>query len=112
MATGGFLPAPGDVRTVVLSDAARDLKRRLFDCYPTQRGILQYFPTDVERFRPAPGYAFARAPHEGTLYYERQDWGMTGPRWRALATAALEELELGVRTAARARAGRAADGRP
>ena len=89
VATGEFLPGGGDVRTVVLDGAARDLKRRLFDCYATQRGVLQYFPIDVERFRPAPRYDFTRPPHEGTLYYERFDWGMTGERWRALARAVI-----------------------
>jgi hypothetical protein len=49
---------------------------------------------DVERFRRAPCYDFARAPHEGKLYYENFDWGMSGVHWRRLAQAAIATLRL------------------
>lgn len=91
-----FLPNDGgDVITVVLSEARRGLKRRMFEAYVTQQKVLSAFPIELERFRLAPGYDFTRPPHEGPLYYERFDWGMTGTRWRSLARQALEALQIG-----------------
>ena len=76
-----------------LTAAEQDLKRRLLACFTTQQGTLQYFPTGIERFRPAPAYDFTAPPHAGTLFYERFGWGgMTGERWRALAKEAVEAL--------------------
>lgn len=97
MAVYEFLPGAHDapVRTIELSAEERALKRRMLDCYTTQRRVLDAFPVGVERFRVAPRYGFTRAPHAGTLWYERFDWGMTGARWRDLAAAALAALELG-----------------
>jgi LmbE family N-acetylglucosaminyl deacetylase len=91
---GAFLPSSGDAGVGVPLDAnARHRKRVLYDCYASQRRVLDTFPIgDVERFRVAPAYAFTRAPHDGTLHYELYDWGMTGARWRELARAARDEL--------------------
>jgi hypothetical protein len=47
-----------------------------------------------ELFRLAPAYDFGAPPHEGQLWYEDFDWGMTCRRWRRLAVAALGELGL------------------
>lgn len=95
MAVGCFLPADGSPETTrLLSEEERDLKRRMFACYATQRQVLSAFPIDIERFRPAPAYDFTRPPHPGPLHYESFDWGMTGERWRALAGEALRALRL------------------
>lgn len=53
------------------------------------------FPIDVERFREAPEYDFTQPPHEGRLHYEYFDWGMTGDRWRSLASEAEMVLRQG-----------------
>ncbi|HEX6985062.1 MAG TPA: PIG-L family deacetylase [Planctomycetaceae bacterium] len=93
--TGEFLPGEADgVVTIELAPDGRDLKRRLFDAFRSQRDTLRCFAIGVERFRPAPRYAFTRPPHEGPLFYENFDWGMTGVRWRELAREALDRLEL------------------
>jgi LmbE family N-acetylglucosaminyl deacetylase len=90
-----FLPGNDcEVTTVFLSEQERDLKRQMVECYRTQQQVLRAFPTQVERFRVAPAYDFTRPPHAGRLYYEHYDWGMTGDRWRALATRALRVLGL------------------
>lgn len=95
MSTFEFLPHHGQpVVTLILSEAERDLKRRMIDCFITQREALRAFPLELERFRPAPLYDFTRPPHRGLLYYERFDWGMAGDRWRSLARAALAELHI------------------
>jgi LmbE family N-acetylglucosaminyl deacetylase len=93
--TGCFLEPPrGPVVTVAPTAEEEAVKRRMGDCFASQRAVLAAFPLVPERFRRAPAYDFARPPHPGTLYYERQDWGMTGARWRAAAAAALRALGL------------------
>lgn len=93
MATSEFLPrAKLPVETFVLTEEERQFKRRLFNCFKTQQEVLQYFPIGVERFRLAPEYDFDLPPHEGRLYYELFNWGITGERWRKLAHAALARL--------------------
>jgi N-acetylglucosamine malate deacetylase 2 len=90
-----FLPhSDCEVTTVFLSERERDLKRQMVECYKTQQQVLRAFPIELERFRPAPPYDFTRPPHTGRLYYEHFDWGMTGDRWRSLASQALRVLGL------------------
>lgn len=88
---GEFLPGL-PATDILLDDGEQALKRALFDCFPTQARILAEFGTTAERFRPARP-DFGAPPHPGTLNYEHWGWGMTGERWRALAAAALAELE-------------------
>jgi hypothetical protein len=85
-----FLPSSGcEAMRLVLSEAERDFKRRLFDCFPTQQRTLSLFPIAIERFRPAPRYRFTQPPHVGSLFYEHFPWGMTGERFRSLARQAM-----------------------
>ena len=104
--TSDFLPFRGyDVRTVRLSKEARELKRRMFDCFATQREVLHWFPIGVERYRAAPPYDFIHPPHVGRLHYEYFNWGIKGARWRTLAHEALSRLQneqSGVRASAQA----------
>lgn len=95
LAAGEFLPdaaADAQAVTVRLSSEQRAFKQSLIDCYASQHETLRPLPLDVERFRPAPRYDFLRPPHEGRLWYEAQDWGIDGARFRELAAAALHEL--------------------
>jgi LmbE family N-acetylglucosaminyl deacetylase len=94
MITGEFLPAEGcPENSIALGAEARRRKRAMIESFVTQREVLQAFPLDHERFRPAPAYDFTAPPHPGELYYERFDWGMTGARWRKLAHEALFSKE-------------------
>lgn len=77
-----------------LTQAERDLKRRMIAAHATQRETLEGFGAADEWFRPAPSYDFTALPNEGALLYERHGWGLTGARWRDLAAAALSELGL------------------
>jgi LmbE family N-acetylglucosaminyl deacetylase len=90
-----FLPGHREeVMLLNLSEAAANFKRQLLACFVTQRRTLSLFPVEIEQYRLAPRYDFTEAPHAGPLYYEHFDWGMQGQRWRALAAAALQTLEV------------------
>jgi len=94
MKTASFLPARGNSLPItgLLAPHEQELKRRLLACYVSQTRTLQSFSTEVERFRIAPEYDFTRPPHQGALYYERFNWGVTGKRWRELAQQCAQTL--------------------
>jgi LmbE family N-acetylglucosaminyl deacetylase len=88
-------PSIGAIRRQ-LSSAEQALKRRMCDCFTTQRHILAWFlPLVHETFRRAPAYDFTRPPHAGALQYELWSFPVTGERWRELARQAGAELGLG-----------------
>lgn len=90
-----FLPFDGaPVTDVALTAEEKDMKRRMYDCFLTQYGVLRDMPIRLERYRPAPRYDFTQAPHAGRLRYERYPLGIRGKHWRQLAADALEHLEL------------------
>ena len=98
--TGRFLvPAAPVARApeiaVTLDAQASRLKRRMLDCFASQRDVLRMIVPDLaaERFRPAPDYDFRVPPHAGRLLYEAQDWvRCDGAQWRALAEEAGQRL--------------------
>lgn len=83
---GEFLPngEPAEARALEPEDAAR--KRAMLACFASQQSVLKDFPVVPEQFRRAPRYDFSQPPHPGTLHYERLPWGITGARWRELAS--------------------------
>ena len=85
LTTGRFLPGGPPATEIGLDDAAQARKRRMLDCFVTQRAMLDAFTTTAECFRVAQPPDFTRAPHESELFYEQFAWGMTGARWRQLA---------------------------
>ena len=86
--TSAFLPGGPAVTVAELPPEDQERKQAMFACFGTQARALKAFQTKRELFRPAPNYDFARAPHSGTLHYERRDWGISGVRWRAPALSA------------------------
>jgi LmbE family N-acetylglucosaminyl deacetylase len=78
--------------TVTLGPEERALKRRMLDCFATQRVTLAPFETEVERFRLAPGYDFLQPPDADGRYYERFPWGMTAAKWETLVRRARRSL--------------------
>jgi LmbE family N-acetylglucosaminyl deacetylase len=94
--TGEFLPAaawsPHGEIAFTLTDEERALKRRMFDCYASQRNILDWFTISSEKFRRAPDYDFSQPPHQGQLMYERHNWGIDGASWREHAARAFQQL--------------------
>jgi len=96
--TGQFLDYSGalDCFTIELSTIEQYVKQVAFTIYRSQAKVLQYFPTDIERFRLAPKYDFLSPPRRGPLFYERFDWGVSGAQWRALAARVSSENHVGV----------------
>lgn len=90
-----FLPWDGAPETdVALTGEEKDMKRRMYDCFVTQYGVLRDMPIRLERYRPTPCYDFTQAPHAGRLRYERYPLGIRGKHWRQLAATAMEHLGL------------------
>jgi LmbE family N-acetylglucosaminyl deacetylase len=92
LVTHDFLPGGDAGLTIELGEAQQALKRNMLACHVSQSRTLAQFGVEVERYRPTPLYDFAAPPHPGRLWYEQFDWGMTGARWRTLASEALAEL--------------------
>ena len=90
-------PPPGaaPVTTIRLNQRERRLKRAMVAAHHSQRQTLAWFTLDAEYFRPALKIDFLSLPNNGSLLYERYDWGMTGEQWLALTKAAQCELGLG-----------------
>lgn len=90
-----FSAAPGCREVEVnLSETERALKERMLAAHHSQREVTCWFQCEVERFRAAPRYDFARLPNGGRLYYEEHDWGLAGRQWLELAAMAQRELGL------------------
>lgn len=88
-----FLPFIGtEEQTIKLTGVEKELKNRMYREFVSQQPVLEHFPIDFERFRPAPRYLFTEAPHEGQLDYERFCTIITGAQWRQNAGKALESL--------------------
>lgn len=92
---GEFLPDTGETPlTIELTSAQRAHKRRLLSVHASQAAMLCDVPLDHERLRVAPRYDFSQPPHNGRLFYENFDWGITGEQWRRAAALAIERLHL------------------
>ncbi|MEA2782677.1 MAG: N-acetylglucosamine malate deacetylase 2 [Rhodospirillaceae bacterium] len=90
-----FLPAPDYPELALeLDEHAWQCKQRMIAAHETQRRTLAQFTSRIERFRTAGEYDFAALPNDGLLYYEKFDWGATGPLWQVKAVTALAELGL------------------
>jgi LmbE family N-acetylglucosaminyl deacetylase len=88
-----FLPFIGTYhQTIRLTAAEKLLKKRMYDEFVSQKNVLEKFPINVEKFRPAPRYLFTSPPHEGQLDYERFCSLITGAQWRKNAERALDAL--------------------
>ena len=55
-----------------------ECKHRMLAAYPSQRLTLDFFTSNLERFRPLAAYDYSRPPHPGTLNYEAWQWSMSG----------------------------------
>jgi LmbE family N-acetylglucosaminyl deacetylase len=88
-----FLPSSGrETTTLMLDQEAQDLKRRMYECFATQRMALRENPLGPERFRRPPPYDFTMPPQSGKLNYENFDREFTGHEWELLARKAWTDL--------------------
>ncbi|HYJ88604.1 MAG TPA: PIG-L family deacetylase [Pyrinomonadaceae bacterium] len=87
-----FLGSDGETTTLLLDERSLELKRRMFDCFETQRESLAISPIGPERFRKHLVYDFAAPPTEGRPHYENFDWAPSWKEWQSLARRALEDL--------------------
>jgi N-acetylglucosamine malate deacetylase 2 len=94
MVTGRFLPGGPEGIVVPLDEAVSRRKRRMLECFRSQRETLACFTLGPERFRPAPAYDFCAPPHPGALLYETYGWGIRGDDWRRRAGDAFAALGL------------------
>jgi LmbE family N-acetylglucosaminyl deacetylase len=75
-----------------LSPKDLERKRKMLRSHHSQWRVLESFPLELERVRPAPMYDFTKPPHAGKLWYECLGWPMTGARWRQIAAGALTTM--------------------
>lgn len=81
-----FIPYPEiGMWIIALSQNEIELKKRMVDCYKSQSKMLSLFPLQTECFRIMPKYNFRNTPHNGILFYEFFDWGMSAKCWNKLA---------------------------
>src|ERR1700748_172026 len=96
LATGVFRPGQNAVTTVTLTVRDRLRKKRMIDCFASQRGLLAGFAVETESFREAPRQNFPPPPHQGELHYERLGCKINDALWRQQARLALYRLGLPV----------------
>jgi LmbE family N-acetylglucosaminyl deacetylase len=93
----GSRPSGGPLDLAVeipLAAEHRQRKRRMIDCFATQRWLLEQFDLSAERFRVAPDYDFREPPHPGELHYETLGWDIAGADWRRAAAKTLTSFRL------------------
>jgi N-acetylglucosamine malate deacetylase 2 len=71
------LPSNAEI-TVEPTPEELDRKHRMLAAYKSQQLSVEFFTSDVERFRPLAAYDYGRPPHPGTLNYEAWQWSMSG----------------------------------
>jgi LmbE family N-acetylglucosaminyl deacetylase len=88
-----FLPGTErETTTLLLDERATSLKRKMFNCFETQRKSLAISPFGPEKFRQPSEYDFTTPPHSGKLHYENFDWAPKRGEWQTLAAKALADL--------------------
>ncbi len=91
--SGSFIPqSRSPIAEVAFTSAEWELKRKVFDCYVTQKKVLETLGVSVERFRAAPRYDFRKPPHRGPLYYDRFGWNFSRSSWIEAMSGALNEI--------------------
>lgn len=88
-----FLPSEGaEITTLLLDKKARDVKRRMFDCFTRRPDLQRENSFGRERFRRPPRYNLAAPPNGGRLLYERVAPGVNAFAWEELVRKAWSEL--------------------
>jgi LmbE family N-acetylglucosaminyl deacetylase len=88
-ANQSFAPGDGEPIVLELTPAGHVVKRRMVECYRTQKNVVAGFSLDTEQFRIAPEYDFRLLPNGGDVLYDREHWGVNGETWLRCARDAL-----------------------
>jgi N-acetylglucosamine malate deacetylase 2 len=84
---------PGNCEvTLWLTDEEIQQKRAMWSQYQSQCAVLRDFAVEKEIYRPAPAYAWNRAPHAGLLNYEAWQWNAKGENLTAAFQDALQVI--------------------
>lgn len=89
---GEFAQADPAPVTLVLGEAGREHKARLYGCFTSQKDLLSRFPLEVERFRWAPHHDFSNPPDVPEILYDRFELGTDSRQWLELSKAATKAL--------------------
>jgi LmbE family N-acetylglucosaminyl deacetylase len=101
--SGEFLLHPQKTHGVAyaLMESEQRKKRRLIECFRSQRETLAGFNVDWEHYRVAPVYDFRQPPHTPPVGYDHFPWGMSSQRWCELAAQAEDALGDGLKNGPR-----------
>ena len=69
-----FIEPMGTEEVLLLSATEQSVKKQALALYASEQGNLDYVALKTEARRPLPNYDYARPPHEGTLWYARNQW--------------------------------------
>jgi N-acetylglucosamine malate deacetylase 2 len=94
MVTGEFWPDQNCPETSVeLDHRAHAVKCRALAEYRTQSRVIEWFCTEIERYRAAPYYDFSQPPPPGLAQYDFFGWPITAARWLEVGASALPLLQ-------------------
>jgi N-acetylglucosamine malate deacetylase 2 len=88
--TGEFSTPLSPEFSCQLNGFQQSLKRKLLQCFRSQKDTLKYFHTRHEKFRIAPKYDFTKLPCKG--FYDLYNWGIDSITWLTKAKDSAEEL--------------------
>ena len=94
----GFVIPDDGGEDIFLSEKEREMKEKMFGCFPTQHYLLQEFPVHYEKFRLAPSYDFTLPPYGNEILYEEFGWNINGENWRELASKAAQDISRPLRS--------------
>jgi N-acetylglucosamine malate deacetylase 2 len=86
---------PGEdkgITQIILTKDQVKMKRKMLECFVTERKAVSILESDHESFRVAPQYDFNLAPVIGRLNYESNGFGFESALWRLLARNSREVL--------------------
>lgn len=77
-----FIQPHGGEKTLLLSQAEKELKRKALEMYPSEKFNLRFVKPNLSRevYRPLADYDYTHPPHLGKTFYQRFQWFSFHPR--------------------------------
>jgi LmbE family N-acetylglucosaminyl deacetylase len=89
-----FIPYKEEMGVEIALDEEKIAKKKkMLKQFISQKKIISKMSINTERFRLAPQYDFTIKPHNGILFYEVFNWGITWKYWQFLADEAGKVME-------------------